>query len=206
MRARAGALTAGAVVAALPPAPAAAAEGAASSGADLAALLIVEGPDWWPFLALILLARLLHRRPELLSRLPHPDGAARAGLEARVAALEAELARLREGAPGPAPASERDGGPDPGADPAPDLGPVDAVPAAPAPALPASADLYDRAVAVVAAERKATPKHLTRRLSIGWEEAASLLSRMEAEGIVSARDEAGARAILRAEGPAGDAA
>lgn len=192
MRAGAGALTMGAVVAAACPASAAAAEGAASSGADLLTLLIVEGPDWWPFLALLLLARLLHRRPELLSRLPRPDGAARAALEARVAALEGELARLREGAPGPAPAAA-----------APALAPV---PAAPAPILPASADLYDRAVAVVAAERKATPKHLTRRLSIGWEEAASLLTRMEAEGIVSARDEAGARAILRAEGPAGDAA
>ena len=63
-------------------------------------------------------------------------------------------------------------------------------------------DLYDQAVAVVLRDKKASTSYIQRRLQIGYNRAASLMERMENEGIVGAANHAGKREIL-VEQPAG---
>jgi S-DNA-T family DNA segregation ATPase FtsK/SpoIIIE len=57
-------------------------------------------------------------------------------------------------------------------------------------------DLYDQAVAVVTRDGKASTSYVQRRLQIGYNRAASLIERMEREGVVSAANHAGKREIL----------
>ncbi len=57
-------------------------------------------------------------------------------------------------------------------------------------------DLYDRAVAIVLHDRKVSTSYLQRRLSIGYNRAANLIERMEAEGLISAANHVGKREIL----------
>ena len=57
-------------------------------------------------------------------------------------------------------------------------------------------DLYDQAVAIILRDRKASTSYIQRRLQIGYNRAASLMERMEAEGIVGAPNHAGKREIL----------
>ena len=57
-------------------------------------------------------------------------------------------------------------------------------------------DLYDRAVAVVARDKKASTSYIQRRLQIGYNRAASLMERMEQEGVVGPANHAGKREIL----------
>ncbi len=57
-------------------------------------------------------------------------------------------------------------------------------------------DLYDRAVAIVLRDNKASTSYVQRRLSIGYNRAASLIERMEQEGLISAANHAGKREIL----------
>ena len=57
-------------------------------------------------------------------------------------------------------------------------------------------DLYDRAVAVVTRDGKASTSYIQRRLQIGYNRAATLMERMEAEGIVGQPNHAGKREIL----------
>ena len=57
-------------------------------------------------------------------------------------------------------------------------------------------DLYDHAVAVVTRDRKASTSYIQRRLQIGYNRAASLMERMEKEGVVGAANHAGKRDIL----------
>jgi len=57
-------------------------------------------------------------------------------------------------------------------------------------------DLYDRAVAVVTRDRKASTSYVQRRLQIGYNRAASLIERMENEGVVSPANHAGKRDVL----------
>jgi S-DNA-T family DNA segregation ATPase FtsK/SpoIIIE len=59
-----------------------------------------------------------------------------------------------------------------------------------------SNDLYDQAVAVVTRDRKASTSYIQRRLQIGYNRAASLMERMEREGVVSQANHAGKRDIL----------
>jgi S-DNA-T family DNA segregation ATPase FtsK/SpoIIIE len=59
--------------------------------------------------------------------------------------------------------------------------------------------LYDKAVAVVLRDRKASTSYIQRRLQIGYNRAASLMERMEEEGLVSAANHAGKRDILAGE-------
>jgi S-DNA-T family DNA segregation ATPase FtsK/SpoIIIE len=59
-----------------------------------------------------------------------------------------------------------------------------------------SGDLYDRAVAIVLRDKKCSTSYVQRRLSIGYNKAASLVERMEQEGIVGAPNHSGKRAIL----------
>ncbi|MTI18413.1 DNA translocase FtsK [Rhodobacteraceae bacterium RKSG542] len=60
----------------------------------------------------------------------------------------------------------------------------------------ASNDLFDQAVAIVARDKKASTSYIQRRLSIGYNRAASLIERMEQEGIIGPANHAGKREIL----------
>ncbi len=57
-------------------------------------------------------------------------------------------------------------------------------------------DLYDQAVAIVLRDRKASTSYIQRRLQVGYNKAASLMERMENEGIVGPANHAGKREIL----------
>ncbi len=57
-------------------------------------------------------------------------------------------------------------------------------------------DLYQQAVAVVKRDRKASTSYIQRRLQIGYNRAATLMERMEKEGIVGQPNHAGKREIL----------
>ena len=59
-----------------------------------------------------------------------------------------------------------------------------------------SGDLYDRAVAIVLRDRKCSTSYVQRRLSVGYNKAASLVERMEKEGVVSPANHSGKRTIL----------
>ncbi len=56
--------------------------------------------------------------------------------------------------------------------------------------------LYDQAVAIVLRDRKASTSYIQRRLSIGYNRAASIIERMEEEGVVGPANHAGKRDIL----------
>jgi S-DNA-T family DNA segregation ATPase FtsK/SpoIIIE len=62
-------------------------------------------------------------------------------------------------------------------------------------------DLYDRAVAVVTRDRKASTSYVQRRLQVGYNRAASLIERMEQEGVVSPANHAGKREVLVGAAP-----
>jgi S-DNA-T family DNA segregation ATPase FtsK/SpoIIIE len=64
-----------------------------------------------------------------------------------------------------------------------------------------SNDLYDRAVAVVTRDGKASTSYIQRRLQIGYNRAASLIERMEQEGVVGPANHAGKREILASAAP-----
>jgi S-DNA-T family DNA segregation ATPase FtsK/SpoIIIE len=64
--------------------------------------------------------------------------------------------------------------------------------------------LYDRAVALVRADQKASTSYLQRRLGIGYNRAADIIERMERDGLVSAPNASGKREFLAAK--VGDAA
>ncbi len=57
-------------------------------------------------------------------------------------------------------------------------------------------DLYDQAVAVVLRHKKASTSYIQRRLQIGYNRAASIMERMEKEGVVGPANHAGKREIL----------
>src|SRR6476659_1725400 len=61
---------------------------------------------------------------------------------------------------------------------------------------PEGGDLYQQAVQVVMRDRKASTSYIQRRLQIGYNRAASLMERMEKEGIVGQPNHAGKREIL----------
>ncbi|MGU3494531.1 DNA translocase FtsK [Xanthobacteraceae bacterium A53D] len=60
-------------------------------------------------------------------------------------------------------------------------------------------DLYSQAVAVVMRDRKCSTSYIQRRLQIGYNRAATLVERMEKEGVVGAPNHAGKREILLAD-------
>jgi S-DNA-T family DNA segregation ATPase FtsK/SpoIIIE len=64
----------------------------------------------------------------------------------------------------------------------------------------AEKDLYQQAVEVVVRDRKASTSYIQRRLQIGYNRAASLMERMEQEGVVGQPNHAGKREILIEEG------
>ena len=57
-------------------------------------------------------------------------------------------------------------------------------------------DLYAHAVQIVTRDRKASTSYIQRRLQIGYNRAASLMERMEQEGVVGQPNHAGKREIL----------
>jgi DNA segregation ATPase FtsK/SpoIIIE, S-DNA-T family len=57
-------------------------------------------------------------------------------------------------------------------------------------------ELYDQAVAIVLRDRKASTSYVQRRLGIGYNRAASLVERMEKEGLIGPANHAGTREIL----------
>jgi S-DNA-T family DNA segregation ATPase FtsK/SpoIIIE len=57
-------------------------------------------------------------------------------------------------------------------------------------------DLYDQAVAIVLKDRKASTSYVQRRLGIGYNRAATLVERMEKEGLIGEANHAGKREIL----------
>ncbi len=57
-------------------------------------------------------------------------------------------------------------------------------------------DLYDQAVALVAREGKASTSFVQRHLQIGYNRAARIIERMEAEGVVSRANRVGKREVL----------
>ena len=65
-------------------------------------------------------------------------------------------------------------------------------------------DLFDRAVALVARERKASTSFIQRHLSIGYNRAAKIIERMESEGMVGRANHVGKREVLLPD-PGGDA-
>jgi S-DNA-T family DNA segregation ATPase FtsK/SpoIIIE len=60
-------------------------------------------------------------------------------------------------------------------------------------------DLYEQAVQIVLRDRKASTSYIQRRLQIGYNRAASLMERLEKEGVISAPNHAGKREILIGE-------
>jgi S-DNA-T family DNA segregation ATPase FtsK/SpoIIIE len=61
----------------------------------------------------------------------------------------------------------------------------------------ASSDSYEQAVSLVLRHKKASTSYIQRRLQIGYNRAASIMERMEKEGIVGPANHAGKREILR---------
>ena len=59
-----------------------------------------------------------------------------------------------------------------------------------------SDDPYDQAVAVVLRDGKASTSYIQRRLGIGYNRAASIIERMEEEGVIGPANHAGKREIL----------
>ncbi|MGF1610482.1 MAG: DNA translocase FtsK, partial [Kiloniellales bacterium] len=62
-------------------------------------------------------------------------------------------------------------------------------------------ELYDRAVALVCQHRKASTSFVQRHLQIGYNRAARLIERMEAEGVISQANHVGKREVLAPGGP-----
>jgi S-DNA-T family DNA segregation ATPase FtsK/SpoIIIE len=57
-------------------------------------------------------------------------------------------------------------------------------------------DLYNQAIAIVRRDRKASTSYIQRRLQIGYNRAATIMERMEQEGVVGQPNHAGKREIL----------
>jgi len=57
-------------------------------------------------------------------------------------------------------------------------------------------ELYDKAVHVVLTDKKVSTSYIQRRLAVGYNKAATLIERMEKEGVISAPNHAGKREIL----------
>jgi DNA segregation ATPase FtsK/SpoIIIE, S-DNA-T family len=64
-------------------------------------------------------------------------------------------------------------------------------------------DLYDQAIRVVLRDKKCSTSYIQRRLGIGYNKAASLVERMEKEGLVGPANHAGKREILMEAGRGG---
>ena len=57
-------------------------------------------------------------------------------------------------------------------------------------------DLYRQAVQIVQTDKKASTSYVQRRLRIGYNRAASIIDRMEQEGIITPADHVGRREVI----------
>jgi S-DNA-T family DNA segregation ATPase FtsK/SpoIIIE len=57
-------------------------------------------------------------------------------------------------------------------------------------------ELYDQAIAIVSQERKASTSFIQRHLKIGYNRAATIIERMETDGVVSSANHVGKREVL----------
>ncbi|CAN0591590.1 unnamed protein product, partial [Laminaria digitata] len=57
-------------------------------------------------------------------------------------------------------------------------------------------ELYDKAVQIVITDKKASTSYIQRRLAIGYNKAATLIERMEEDGVIGQANHAGKREIL----------
>ncbi|WP_084396359.1 DNA translocase FtsK [Henriciella aquimarina] len=62
-------------------------------------------------------------------------------------------------------------------------------------------DLYSQAMAIVLRDKRASTSYLQRRLKVGYNKAATLIERLEEEGVISAPNHAGKREILARNEP-----
>ena len=62
-------------------------------------------------------------------------------------------------------------------------------------------DLYAQAMAIVLRDKRASTSYLQRRLKVGYNKAATLIERLEEEGVISAPNHAGKRNILKQGDP-----
>ncbi|RIJ30486.1 DNA translocase FtsK [Henriciella mobilis] len=62
-------------------------------------------------------------------------------------------------------------------------------------------DLYAQAMAIVIRDKRASTSYLQRRLKVGYNKAATLIERLEEEGVISAPNHAGKREILARDNP-----
>lgn len=62
-------------------------------------------------------------------------------------------------------------------------------------------DLYAQAMAIVLRDKRASTSYLQRRLKVGYNKAATLIERLEDEGVISAPNHAGKRTILKQGDP-----
>ena len=58
-------------------------------------------------------------------------------------------------------------------------------------------DLYAQAMAIVLRDKRASTSYLQRRLKVGYNKAATLIERLEEDGVISAPNHAGKRTILK---------
>lgn len=61
--------------------------------------------------------------------------------------------------------------------------------------------LYDQAVFLVTREQKASTSFIQRHLKIGYNRAATIIERMESDGVVSTANHVGKREVLAAPPP-----
>ena len=73
---------------------------------------------------------------------------------------------------------------------------VDAISGIPQSKAAKSEDLYEQAKEIVVRDKKPTISYIQRRLGIGYNKAATLIERMESDGIISSPDASGKRHIL----------
>lgn len=59
-----------------------------------------------------------------------------------------------------------------------------------------SDDPYEQAIAIVMRDKKASTSYIQRRLGIGYNRAASIIERMEKEGLIGPANHAGKREVL----------
>ncbi|MEP1145085.1 MAG: DNA translocase FtsK 4TM domain-containing protein [Henriciella sp.] len=62
-------------------------------------------------------------------------------------------------------------------------------------------DLYAQAMVIVMRDKRASTSYLQRRLKVGYNKAATMIERLEEEGVISAPNHAGKRTILRQGDP-----
>jgi len=57
-------------------------------------------------------------------------------------------------------------------------------------------DLYAQAMAIVIRDNRASTSYIQRRLKVGYNKAATLIERLEEEGVISAPNHAGKREVI----------